>query len=93
MPSKNLVVLIGNVGADPEIKYTQSNVPVANFNVATSESWKDKNSGEWQEKTEWHRIVAWRHLAEKAERTIKKGDQVCIEGKITHRSYEKDGEK
>ncbi len=75
------LIIIGNLGRDPEIKYTQSNVPVANFSVATTESWKDKTSGEWQEKTEWHRIVAWRHLAERAERYLKKGKQVYIEGR------------
>ena len=67
MAGVNKVIIIGNLGRDPEIKYTQSNVPVANFSVATTESWKDKTSGEWQEKTEWHRVVAWRHLAERAE--------------------------
>jgi len=92
MAGVNKVIIIGNLGRDPEIKYTQSNVPVANFTVATSESWKDKNSGEWQEKTEWHRIVAWRHLAEKAERSLKKGTQVYIEGKIETRKWtDKDG--
>ena len=62
MAGVNKVLIIGNLGRDPEIKYTQNNVPVANFSVATTESWKDKNSGEWQEKTEGHRIVAWRQL-------------------------------
>ena len=80
MAGVNKVIIIGNLGRDPEIKYTQSNVPVANFSVATSESWKDKNTGEWQEKTEWHRIVAWRHLAERAEKYLSKGKQVYIEG-------------
>ena len=60
---------------------------MANFSVATSESWKDKTSGEWQEKTEWHRIVAWRHLAERAERYLKKGKQVYIEGRIETRKW------
>ena len=87
MAGVNKVIIVGNLGRDPEIKYTQSNVPVANFSVATSESWKDKNSGEWQEKTEWHRIVAWRHLAERAERYLRKGKQVYIEGRIETRKW------
>jgi single-strand DNA-binding protein len=87
MAGVNKVIIIGNLGRDPEIKYTQSNVPVANFSVATTESWKDKNSGEWQEKTEWHRIVAWRHLAERAERYLRKGKQVYIEGKLETRKW------
>jgi single-strand DNA-binding protein len=87
MAGVNKVIIVGNLGRDPEIKYTQSNVPVANFSVATTDSWKDKNSGEWQEKTEWHRIVAWRHLAERAERYLKKGKQVYIEGKIETRKW------
>ena len=92
MAGVNKATIIGNLGRDPEIKYTQSNVPVANFSVATTESWKDKTSGEWQEKTEWHRIVAWRHLAERAERYLKKGKQVYIEGRIETRKWTgKDG--
>ena len=87
MAGVNKVIIIGNLGRDPEIKYTQSNVPVANFSVATTESWKDKNSGEWQEKTEWHRIVAWRHLAERAETYLRKGKQVYIEGRIETRKW------
>jgi len=87
MAGVNKVILVGNLGRDPEIKYTQSNVPVANFSVATSESWKDKNTGEWQEKTEWHRIVAWRHLAERAEKYLRKGKQVYIEGRIETRKW------
>ena len=87
MASVNKVILVGNLGRDPEIKYTQSNVPVANFSIATSESWKDKNSGEWQEKTEWHRVVAWRHLAERAERYLKKGKQVYVEGRLETRKW------
>jgi len=87
MAGVNKVIIIGNLGRDPEIKYTQSNVPVANFSVATTESWKDKNSGEWQEKTEWHRVVAWRHLAERAERYLKKGKQVYVEGRLETRKW------
>ncbi len=88
MAGVNKVIIIGNLGRDPEIKYTQSSVPVANFSVATSESWKDKSTGEWQEKTEWHRIVAWRHLAERAEKYLKKGKQVYIEGRIETRKWQ-----
>ncbi len=88
MAGVNKVIIIGNLGRDPEIKYTQSNVPVANFSVATSESWKDKTSGEWQEKTEWHRIVAWRHLAERAEKYLRKGKQVYVEGRLETRKWQ-----
>jgi single-strand DNA-binding protein len=87
MAGVNKVIIIGNLGRDPEIKYTQSNVPVANFSVATTESWKDKSSGDWQEKTEWHRVVAWRHLAERAERFLKKGKQVYVEGRLETRKW------
>ena len=66
MAGVNKVILIGNLGRDPEIKYTQNNVAVANFNLATSESWKDNATGEWQEKTEWHKVVAWAGLADRA---------------------------
>ncbi len=87
MAGVNKVIIVGNLGRDPEIKYTQANVPVANFSVATTESWKDKQTGEWQEKTEWHRVVAWRYLAEKVERTLKKGKQVYVEGKLETRKW------
>jgi len=88
MAGVNKVIIVGNLGRDPEIKYTQSNVPVANFSVATSESWKDKATDEWQEKTEWHRVVAWRHLAERAEKYLRKGKQVYIEGKLETRKWQ-----
>ena len=92
MASVNKVIIIGNVGRDPEIKYTQNNVPVANLSVATSDRWKDKSTGEWQEKTEWHRVVAWRHLAEKIERDVVKGTMVYVEGKLETRKWtDKDG--
>ena len=81
-------MIIGNLGRDPEIKYTQSNVPVANFSVATSESWKDKNSGEWQEKTEWHRVVIFGKVAEVAGEYLRKGSQVYIEGKLRTRKWQ-----
>lgn len=91
--SVNKVILIGNLGKDPEIRYVNDNNPVANFSVATSESYKDKD-GEWQEITEWHNVVAWRALAERAEKYLKKGKQVYVEGKIRTRSWDdKDGNK
>jgi len=89
MPSVNKVIIIGNLGVDPEIKYTSNgNVPVASLRIATSERWQDKSSGEWQEKTEWHRVTAWRHLAERAERYLAKGKQVYVEGKLETRKWQ-----
>jgi len=88
----NKVTLIGNLGKDPELKYTNSGVAVATFSLATSDSWKDQE-GNMQERTEWHNIVAWRKLAEICGQYLKKGSQVYIEGKIQTRSYEKDGVK
>ena len=88
MPSLNKVTIIGHLGRDPEIKHMQNNTAVANFSVATSESWKDKSSGEWQEKTEWHRVVAWRQAADKVERlNLRKGSLVYVEGKLETRKY------
>lgn len=88
--SVNKVILIGNVGKDPEVKYIEQDVPVAKFTLATSESYKAKN-GEKVETTEWHNIVLWRGLAKIAEQYVKKGSKLYIEGKITHRQYEQDG--
>ncbi|HOX24991.1 MAG TPA: single-stranded DNA-binding protein [Candidatus Krumholzibacteria bacterium] len=89
MAGVNKVILIGNLGADPEVKYTaQGNVPVANLRVATGERWQDKSTGEWQERTEWHRVVAWRHLAERAQRFLSKGKQVYIEGRLETRKWQ-----
>jgi len=94
MAGINKAILIGNLGADPEIRYTQSGTPVANFSIATSDVWKDKETGERQEKTEWHRIVCWRKLAEIAGDYLKKGKQIYIEGKLQTRSWEdRDGIK
>ncbi len=90
--SLNKVQLIGNLGKDPELKYTPSGVAVATFSIATSESWKDQE-GNQQEKTEWHNIVAWRKLAEICGEYLKKGKKVYLEGKIQTRNYEKDGIK
>ncbi len=93
MASVNKVILVGNLGADPEVKYVMENVPVATFRIATTESYKDK-SGEWKDATEWHNIVAWRNLAERVEKYFKKGTQIYVEGKLRNRSYDdKDGNK
>ena len=93
MSNLNKVLLIGRLGSDPELRYTADGVPVATFNVATSETYKDKG-GAKQEKTEWHRVVAWRKLGEIAGEYLKKGKLVYIEGKIQSRDYEgKDGIK
>lgn len=93
MSSINKAIIIGNLGADPDIRYTQSNTAVANLSVATSERYKDK-SGEWKERTEWHRVVAWDRKAEIAQEYMHKGSKVYVEGPIQTRSWEdKDGQK
>lgn len=86
----NKVILVGNVGKDPEVRYLDNGTAFARFTLATSESYKDKE-GNRQSKTEWHNIVLWRGLAEVAEKYVKKGQSLYIEGKITNRSYEQDG--
>ena len=83
----NKVVLIGNLGADPEIRFTPSGVQVASANLATSESWNDK-SGERHERTEWHRLVLWRKLAEIAGQYLKKGSKIYVEGKLQTRNWD-----
>jgi single-strand DNA-binding protein len=83
----NKVILIGNLGKDPEFRKLESGAAVARFSVATNENYKDKN-GEWQSQTEWHDVVAWRNLAEKAEASLKKGSTVYVEGKLSTRSWE-----
>ncbi|MEX2569769.1 MAG: single-stranded DNA-binding protein [Gemmatimonadota bacterium] len=89
--SVNKAIIIGNLGADPEVRSIASGARVANLSVATSRSWTDK-SGQKQEKTEWHRIVLWEKLADVADKYLKKGDSVYVEGEIEYRSYEdKDG--
>ena len=94
MAGINKVILIGNLGSDPEVRYTPSGVAVANFNIATSEEWKDKDSGEKKERTEWHRIVAWRRLGEICGEYLSKGKQVYIEGRLQTRDWEdRDGNK
>lgn len=95
MASLNKVQLIGNVGADPEIKsLASSGDRVANFTVATSESWKDKNSGEKQERTQWHKVAVFnQNIVGVIEKYVKKGSKIYIEGQIETRSWEKDGVK
>jgi single-strand DNA-binding protein len=91
--SVNKVILVGNLGKDPEIRYTASGTAVANFTLATSERYKDRD-GNKQEKTEWHNIVAWRQLAEICGKYLVKGKQIYIEGKIQTRAWEdRDGNK
>jgi single-strand DNA-binding protein len=93
MSGVNKVILVGNLGKDPEVRYLESGVAVANFTIATTESYKDKE-GKKVDQTEWHNVVLWRGLAEVAEKFLKKGNQVYIEGKIRTRSYDdKDGIK
>ena len=86
--SVNKVILIGNLGKDPEVRYLESGVPVAKFPIATSETFKDKNTGEKREVTDWHNIVMWRGLAQVAENYLKKGMKVYIEGKLKTRSWQ-----
>ncbi len=92
MAGVNKVILVGNLGADPEVRYTTGGSAVANFRIATSEEWRDKNSGEKQSRTEWHRVVAFGRLGEICGEFLHKGKQVYIEGRIQTRSWEdKDG--
>ena len=88
MAGVNKVILIGRLGRDPEVRYTPSGTAVANFSIATSEEWKDKNTGEKQERTEWHKIVAWRRLGEICGEYLHKGSQVYIEGRLQTKSWE-----
>ncbi len=84
----NKVILVGNLGQDPEVKYMPNGNAVANISIATSESWKDKNTGQMQEKTEWHRVVIFGKLAEVAGEYLKKGSQVYIEGQLQTRKWQ-----
>ena len=86
--SINKVILIGNLGKDPEVRHLENGAVVANFSIATSETYKDRKTGEKVSQTEWHNIVAWRGLAEIAERYLKKGQKVYIEGKLKTRSWQ-----
>src|SRR5690606_26901892 len=93
MASVNKVILVGNLGADPESRYMPNGDAVCNVRLATTESWKDKNSGEKKELTEWHRVVFYRRLAEIAGQYLKKGTPVYIEGRIRTREWQdKDGQ-
>ena len=94
MAGINKVILIGRLGRDPEVRYTPSGVAVANFSIATSEEWKDRETGEKQERTEWHKIVAWRRLGEICGEYLHKGSQVYIEGRLQTKAWEdRDGNK
>jgi single-strand DNA-binding protein len=92
MASLNRVLLIGNVGSEPEMRMTGTGRAVCHFSVATNESWKDKD-GTKKESTEWHRVTCWGPTAESVSKFLTKGRQVYVEGKIQTRSYEKNGEK
>lgn len=93
MAGINKVILIGNLGKDPELRYTPNSKAVATFSLATTEKWKDKE-GQFQEKTEWHNIVAWGKQAEICKEYLKKGSSVYVEGRLQHRSYDdKEGNK
>lgn len=83
----NKVTLIGNLGGDPEIRHLENGTMVGRFSLATNENYKDKE-GNWQTQTEWHNVVVWRELADRAEKQLKKGAQVYVEGKITYRKYQ-----
>ena len=88
----NKVILVGNLGQDPEVKYTAGGDAVTTLSLATSDSWKDKDTGENQERTEWHRVVLWRRLAEIAGEYLKKGSKVYIEGQLQTRKWEQEGQ-
>jgi single-strand DNA-binding protein len=85
--SVNKVILVGNAGKDPEVKVTPSGTPVANFSLATNERFKDKN-GQWQERTEWHNLVAWQRTAEIIGEYVKKGSKIYVEGSLRTRSWD-----
>lgn len=89
----NKVILVGNVGQDPETRYMPNGNAVTNLTIATSETWKDKNTGEQQEKTEWHRITFYQRLAEIVAEYVKKGSKLYVEGRLQTRSWEQDGIK
>mgnify|MGYP001380269541 CR=1 FL=1 len=92
--SVNKVILVGNLGRDPEVRQSQAGAKIVNFSLATSDSWKDKNTGERRERTEWHRVVIFSEgLANIAEQYLRKGSKVYIEGSLQTREYEKDGTK
>jgi len=88
MAGINKVILVGNLGKDPEVRYLEGGTAVANFPIATSETYKDRTSGERKTVTEWHNVVVWRNLAEIAEKYLKKGSQIYIEGKLRTRQWQ-----
>jgi single-strand DNA-binding protein len=92
MGSVNKVILVGNLGADPELKYTPSSRPLCNLRIATTDVFKDK-SGQRQERTEWHRVTVWGDQAENCNKYLSKGRSVYIEGRLQTRSYDKEGQK
>ena len=89
----NKVILVGNLGRDPETRYAQNGSAVTNFSIATSESWRDRASGEQQERTEWHNVVCFARLAEIAGEYLRKGSKVYIEGSLRTTSWEQEGQK
>ncbi|MDA1298486.1 MAG: single-stranded DNA-binding protein [Proteobacteria bacterium] len=89
----NKVILVGNLGRDPETRYMPSGGPVTNVSVATSKSWKDRDTGEQKERTEWHRVVFFNRLAEIAGEYLRRGSKVYIEGELRTREWERDGQK
>ncbi|MBV6641606.1 MAG: single-stranded DNA-binding protein [Cyclobacteriaceae bacterium] len=91
MSGVNKVIIVGRLGKEPEVRHLENGASVANFPVATSEVYKDRNTGERKEQTEWHNVVLWRGLADVAEKYLKKGDMVYVEGKLRTRSWEKEG--
>tara|TARA_R110000851_G_scaffold133381_4_gene268231 strand:+ start:6432 stop:6875 length:444 start_codon:yes stop_codon:yes gene_type:complete len=93
MSGVNKVILIGNAGNDPEFRVMPNGNGVANLSIATSESWKDKNTGEKQEKTEWHRVIFFNKQAEVINQYVKKGSKLYVEGRLQTRSWEQDGVK
>ena len=88
----NKVILVGNLGADPDVRTTAGGAAVTTLSLATSDSWKDKVTGADQKKTEWHRIILWNRLAENASKYLKKGSKIYIEGQLQYRNYEQDGQ-
>lgn len=89
----NKVILVGNLGNDPEVRYMPNGNAVANVSLATSDNWKDKTTGEQQDRTEWHRVVFFNRLAEIVEKYVKKGSKLYVEGRLQTRSWEQDGVK
>ena len=92
MAGINKVILVGNLGKDPEVQHLEGGITIAKFSLATTEAYKDK-SGNRKEQTEWHNIIVWRGLADTAEKYLKKGMSIYLEGRIRYKSYEKEGVK